>query len=157
MTNIATQLQGVRQTVGIVSSDSDGELLISTDEGEFNAKRAVSCLVSPVAGDMVLLSVVERAGCYVLAVLEREDDAQATTIRVDGDLSVNLASGSFTVAAQEGVNFASAKDVSVVSQGVHVNAVEGSVVMQRLSYIGGMLRTEIDKVKNVAGTRRQRA
>ncbi len=76
--------------------------MVETDSGEYRAKRALSCLVEPTAGDFVLVASHPAGASYVLAVLERDAGA-ATQLSVDGDLNVCLAGGKFTVAAREGI------------------------------------------------------
>src|SRR5262249_10587279 len=128
----------------------DGErFVVRTDSGEYGAKRAVSCLVEPIAGDFVLVAAHASGSSWVLAVLERETGA-ATTVSVAGDMNLRLKQGKFTVAAQEGVALVSGKDVNVVSTSVQVNAVEGQIALRRLSFVGNFVRAEIEKVKLVA-------
>jgi hypothetical protein len=152
MDNLARNLHGggAVQEVGSVLSGAEGELSVRTDSGDYRARRAHSCLVDPVAGDFVLVATLGDGRCFVLAVLERE--APGVTLAIDGDLDVQLRSGSFKVAAQQGVSIASADDVSVVSGRIDVNAVEGSVVVQRATFLGRYFKSEIEKVKSFAGT-----
>src|SRR5262245_54392599 len=127
-----------------------GALRVRTDSGEFDAKRAVSCLVEPEEGDLVLLASTAKS-CHVLAVLEREGSAP-TRLVAEGDLTIQAPRGRFAIAAQEGIDLASGKDVSVVSGGVSVNAVTGSVVLQRLSLLSTFVQAEIEKAKLFAGS-----
>lgn len=140
----------ITQEAGTVTRVDGGAFVVHTPSGDYHAKRAVSCLVEPREGDYVLLSVVP-ANAYVLAVLERDERAK-TTVAVDGDLEFQLRGGRFTVAAQEGVDLVSAKDVSVTSAGLDVNTGDGNVVVQRLSFLGTLVRAEVEKVKVLAGS-----
>ena len=63
---------------------------------------AFSCLVRPVVGDKVLISL-EGAGGYILSVLERTI-AQPTRLRLDGDLQISLPAGSLSIEARDGVH-----------------------------------------------------
>jgi hypothetical protein len=87
----------------------------------------------------------------VLSVLEREEGAPGNIV-ADGDLNIKLPRGRLGVAAQEGIGLASAKGVSVVSASLEVNAVDASVGAQRLSFLGSIVRAEIEKVKLLAGS-----
>lgn len=136
----------VEETGRVLSIREDGAALVRTASGEHRASRAVSCLVAAEVDDLVLVARSPREGAFVLAVLRRESSA-ATTVAVDGDLDVRLGSGRFRVAAQEGVDLISAGDVSVASGGLRVNAAEGHVVLQSLSFLGDAVRAEIDRVK----------
>jgi Protein of unknown function (DUF3540) len=128
--------------LGAVRQVEVGKFVVETDSGEYRAKRALSCLVEPAAGDLVLVASHPSGASYVLAVLEREAGAP-TRLTVEGDLDVCLAAGKFTVAAREGVGLASAKDVSVASASV-------SVTTGEMSFFGKVVRAEIAKVKLLA-------
>ena len=99
----------------------------------------------------MLVAALEDGTVYVLAILEREE-GQATAISVDGDLTVQLPNGRFSVAAQEGVNLISGKDVAIVTGGLEVNAVRGSFAVEHLSFLGTFLQANIEKAKLVAGS-----
>lgn len=139
------------QETGTVTAVDDDHFTVRTSGGDYRATRARSCLLRPELNDFVLLASLDDGRSYVLAVLERQEEAPST-VAVDGDLTFEVKRGRFSVAAQRGVGIASAKDVSVVSGSIDVNAVTGNVVMQRLSYLGRYLASEVEKVKTFAGT-----
>ncbi len=70
---------------------------IASNGGEREARCAVSCLVEPAIADDVVVAIVPGRGCYILAVLEREDGA-ARRIVVDGDLRIDVPRGRFQLA-----------------------------------------------------------
>jgi hypothetical protein len=133
----------------VVEVLEENALTVRTASGTYGARRAFSCLVEPMVGDVVLLSGLPGGACYVLAVLERESEAPARLV-ADGNLEVRLAKGRFVVAAQEGVDLVSAQDVSVTAGGVRVNAAEGNVVLRQLSVLGSFVRAEFDRIKVLA-------
>ncbi len=63
---------------------------------------AFSCLVRPVVGDKVLISL-EGADGYILSVLERTI-AQPTRLRLDGDLQISVPAGGLSIEARDGVH-----------------------------------------------------
>ncbi len=150
MSNLARKQQHdpqVSETFGTVIRSEQGALVIETETREVRARRATSCLLEPVPGDLVLIAAMDgSAQAYVLAVLEREAGAPATLV-ADGDLDIKLPSGSFGVAASEGVRMVARKEVTVVSGAVHVNAVEGSVALERLSFLSKFIRAEVGRAK----------
>lgn len=123
---------------------------VRTATGTLHARRAVSCLVEPAPGDTALLALLPDGGCYVLAILERESEGAPTTLRAEGDLRVELPNGGFAVAARESVDLAAGRAVSVAGASVHVNAVDGSVALQRLTALVGQVFGEAERVRVVA-------
>ncbi len=53
------------------------------------------------------------------------------------------------MAAQDGIDLATSKEVSVASARVSVTAAEGSLTLRRLMYIGGVLHAEVERVKHI--------
>jgi hypothetical protein len=153
MNNLAMKIDPSRvfQEIGAVLRVEGPRILVETTSGRYKAGRAVSCLVAPEPGDRVLVAALEDGAVYVLAILEREA-GQTTALSVDGDLTVQLPNGRFTVAAQEGVNLISGKDMAIVTGGLEVNAVHGSFVIDQLSLLGTLFQANIEKAKLLAGT-----
>jgi hypothetical protein len=153
MKSTALKLQNdvVVQEMGRVLAAEGGKLRVRAGASDYDAKRAVSCLVEPVAEDIVLLALAPSGAVYVLSVLERDEGAKAT-LSTDGDLEIRQRHGRVTIAAQEGIDLIAAKDVAVVGHGLKVNVAEGNVVVQKLSFLGGIVRAEMDKVKVLAQT-----
>jgi Protein of unknown function (DUF3540) len=139
----------VVEEVCSVSLVEGASFVVSSPSGELRAKRATSCLVAPEPEDRVL---VARAGdeAWILTVLERSECAPVR-IEVDGDVSLRAPSGRFTVAAQEGIALVTAKEASVVAEGLSVQAGEGRVHLGVLSYLGRLVRSEVERVQVVAG------
>ncbi len=154
MNNLARKLDGesLSHEIGQVTGPGEGGLFaVRADGGAYRAKRAVSCLIEPEVGDTVALLTTVTGACYVTAVLEREAGATGRIV-ADGDLEIQLRSGHFSVAAQEGVNLVTAKEVSLVGGSLRVHAQDGNVVMERLSFLGAFARAEVEKIKVVAGS-----
>jgi len=151
MTNVARMMHPHgRATQQVGRIETAGALVVQTDAGRHEAQRAVSCLVAPQAGDLVLASVLEDGRCYVLAVLERPGDDAAVVLEADGDLSIRP-KGRLAVASQEGVTIASGGDVSVASASVSVKTLDASLAADKLGVVGRYLYREIDRIKTVAG------
>jgi hypothetical protein len=136
----------VEETGRVLAMGEEGAVLVRTASGDHQARRAVSCLVAAEVDDLVLVARSPLEGAFVLAVLRRESGA-GTTVAVAGDLDVRLTGGRLRLAAQEGVDLLSAREVSVVAGGLRVNAAEGHVVLQSLSFLGDAVSAEIDRVK----------
>lgn len=152
MNNLARKLElhEVHQQVGTVLRQLGAHVVVRTPTGDVTAARAASCLLAPRADDQVLVACLPTGLAYVLAVLVRDDPV--TELRVDGSLRIQAPHGRVAVAAQQGVTIASGDDLSLVGGRLEVQAVEGNVVVQRLSLLGRALRAEIDKVRVLASS-----
>ncbi len=151
MTSTVKQLTSsevVQETARVVGRDDEG-FSVQTGAGLYRARRAVSCLVEPAEGDTVLVATSKTGACYLLAVLERDDES-ITRIAVDGDLELQLPAGRFSVAASDGIGFVSQKQVSIVSAEVKVNVVEANVALQKATLVGKYLQTEFERIKSFA-------
>ena len=148
MKNLARKLEHdpVFQEIGTVVKKDGPALVVRTPTGDLDATRAASCLLEPAEGDRVLVAGSRREGWYVLAILARDDGASAA-VALDGDLTIRLGSGRFVVAAQEGVELVSGTSVSVVSGRVDVHAADGNVALGRLTFLGTLVRAEIESIK----------
>lgn len=68
-------------------------LIVQTDKGVETARKAVSCLVQPQPGDLVMVSRSSIGGLYVLAILDRdESDQQETLLAFEGPVRISSAS-----------------------------------------------------------------
>lgn len=134
------------QEAGSVARVDGDTFVVRTAEGERRARRAVSCLVEPEAGDLVLVAAVEGAGAWVLAVLEREAGA-ATRIVSDGDMELRVDRGRFSVVSREGVDLATAGDMNLAATTLDLHADEARVATGALSYLGATVKAEVERVK----------
>jgi hypothetical protein len=151
MNNLAHRIDAgaaVQEIGTIVRADAPG-FVVRTEHGSLRALRATSCLVEPRLDDLVLVAATADGRCFILAVLSREQGAGAE-IAVDGDLSV-AAGGEICLAARDGLKLRSGDAVDVAAAAVSVNAGEASVVFERLTYVGRLLQSEVEKVKSFAG------
>ncbi|MDI1475312.1 DUF3540 domain-containing protein [Polyangium sp. y55x31] len=140
---------------GTVVDVKDGVLTIRVGDFDCSARRAKSCLVAPAPGDVVLCSFGPGGRCFVLAVLEgpEGETKAATKIEVEGDLDVVTGSGKLGLRAAKGVNVASGDEISLVGRALSVSALEGTVFVQKLAYLGDRLKAEIEAIKTVGKTR----
>jgi hypothetical protein len=148
--NVARKIETIepdaaKQEAGRVVRAAGGVFVVATGSAEVEARRAVSCMVEPTAGDVVLVSVLPERGAYILAVLERQGSDLCVVL--DGDLHVKLPRGRFVLGAAEGVTLASGKEVGVVAGELKVNARRGSLLVESLSYLGTAVQAEIEKAK----------
>lgn len=150
------------QAMGTLIRIEGAALVVRTERGEVRAHRAVSCLVEPELHDFVLVAAVARdrsastgaasaapsspplAG-YVLAVLERQSPHAALVC--DGDLELKLREGRLRMAARDGIDLVSPKDVQLVSAEVGIHATVAKIVVSELVALGSKAVAEIGNIK----------
>jgi hypothetical protein len=155
MNNLARKLHrdgDIQEAVGVIlRSDGEGRFAVHTDDGEVHARRAVSCLVAPELHDEVLIKMAGDGRAWVVAVLEREEGAR-TRVVFEGDMDIELPKGRLGMSAAKGIDLTAGKAVSINAGELNVSAFAGSVVLQKLSYVGTLLSAEVQAIKTVAAT-----
>ncbi len=154
MQNLAKKLEAAREATqlsGYVVRVEGPTCVVRRDDGEYRARRATSCLLDPMLGDRVLFAIVEDGSAFVLSVLEREEESEAT-VSLDRDLTFRLPQGRFDVVTKEGIGLITTSETSVVSASVEVKAAEGRFSLDRLTMLGRHLLAEVASAKVVAGT-----
>lgn len=141
----------VRQSYATITGLAGDRWSLRTDEGvTASAARALSCLVDPCLGDRVLVALGSGES-YVLAVLQRPG-ADGVELSAPGDLTVRVPEGAFRVAAREGVELASASELTLTAARVALRAEEGSVAVRALTMVGERLHADLGAVKTIART-----
>jgi len=138
-------VSGSRPTAGDAAT-----LRVRTAGGTFEARPAASCLLAPRDGDLVELAVADGAGCWILAVLERDGGSPAR-IAIEGDLQV-AATGRVTVSSRAGIDLLAEDDVAVRTGRLDVRSVEVRATFDRLTSLGKLLHQQIEKVRSVSST-----
>jgi hypothetical protein len=128
---------------GMVATPCTGGFVVTSDRGITEASVAVSCLVTPEAGDVVLISMDESGCSYVLSILERPQKERRTTeLSFDGDLSIRVEGG--------GMSLASDEVLSLASKDFELAAVTGRVTIEKASFFGRLVENHIEKIRVVA-------
>ena len=111
--------------------------------GEHRARRAVSCLVMPQAGDTVWLAGDLSHGLYVTAVLERDPHSGSRGGRVvlPADARVESANGRMTLHAES---------LKLDSQDLAVQARSAAVAVDKITGIGREVTWSFQRVKLIA-------
>jgi hypothetical protein len=143
------QLTDLFHAVGEVESKTGDAFAVDTADGPVEALRAVSCLVEPEIGDRVLVAGPEHGELYVLAVLARPG-GQPLHMKLSGDVALGVAKGQLTLAADEGLHLASAKDLSITSPELRIRAEQSHLVMDRITHVGSRLLSHARRIKLVA-------
>ncbi len=142
---LPSQFDSVFREFGTIVDTSGRSFRISTESGEFLAARATSCLLEPENGDKVLLVGDPTGALYVLAVLER-DEGQPGRIKCDGDLTMEVNQGRFTIAAKEGVDIMTPEDLRLSAARLDARAGEASFTFGAARLIGKTIDSVLDRV-----------
>lgn len=128
---------------------AEGGLRVRTRSGTYPVKRAVSCLIEPVAGDRVLVAHDGDDPVFVLAVLERASAAPSRVV-FGADAEFFAPRGRIEIGARDGIRIASPQSVELTSHQLRVNAADAQLTLERTSFAGTVLNTCVDTVKLVA-------
>ncbi|MGH7295062.1 MAG: DUF3540 domain-containing protein, partial [Polyangiaceae bacterium] len=135
--------------VATVEVTDETKITVRAAGGELRAQRAASCLVAPGAGDEVALVVTGDGRAFVIAVLVRAQGGPVE-IAVDGDLSISARGGSCRIGATEGVELRAEGAMSLVSKALNLRAVEGNVVLSKLTVLASSVLGHSDTVRVAA-------
>lgn len=135
----------------VVRVDGPAATLLTPDGARPVARRAVSCLVAPQAGDRVLFATLPGDEHWVLAVLAHAAP-QPTRIEVDGDLELRAPAGTITAAAGRGVTVATGGEAAVLAGAVRVVAQRGLAALDELTLLAERLDAEVGRVRGTFTT-----
>ena len=125
---------------------------VRTENGVYRAFKAVSCLVRPEIGDRVLVSIgPDSREVYILAILARTGESR-TVLDIQNDAEIRTESGRLEISARDGLDLASAGDISLVSSDLRITAAQGEVNCPRLSFWGRVLEGRIEAIKLIGQT-----
>lgn len=133
---------------GTVVSIEGDSIVVRLGENDVPAARATSCLIAPMPGDRVLVAMPEGE-CFVLAVLQREAGA-ACKLAVEGDLEIASRKGKVAVASPGGIDMLTSGEARVTAARLALHAPEADAVIDKLSFLGSVLRAELVKLRVVA-------
>ena len=131
------------QCVGTVAAvaPEDGACRVDTPQGAVVARRAVSCLVGPAAGDRVWLSGDLTHGLYVTAVLERSQAAAPLCVSLPAGSSIEVAQGSLTLRATS---------LLIASKQLAVQADDAALCAGKLTGVGREATWSFGRIKVIS-------
>lgn len=132
---------------GVVTAVLDGDVAVTHEGRATLARRAASCLLSPLAGDVVLVARTS-AGTYVLAVLDRDSSERA--IEVDGDLALRSRRGAVTVEAERELRLRTRGSLGAAAKTLTLAAEQASWVAASVRVLSEHLTLESSRIKQVA-------
>ena len=149
MSNLAMQpkLVTVFQQYGVVTGIGDA-VEVQTDTSRYRALCAPSCLLQPEIGDKVLVVTDAEGEDYVLAVLARAGGGGAR-LSLPANSEVQTQGGTLKISGRDGLSLQSARQVSLQSAQLRVDALQGDVTIHQLAIVGDAWKSCIDTVKTV--------
>lgn len=135
---------------GSVSRVLDGRIVVETPLGRFEARRAVSCLVAPAAGDRVLISQNGADETFVLAILERTRDV-GMDLEMDGPVNVRVR-GDLALSASRELTLAGGEELVCTAPTLRVAAEQSYAVLGSLKLLCRRLKSEIKRATAVFQT-----
>ena len=114
---------------------------------EYEAQRAVSCLVAPRLGDEVYVALLADRRAFVLAVLERP--APGVELAVEGDCTLR-ASGAMAITGRAGMSLVSGTSMDVVTGRFSLDAVTTSFASETVALVARTVSAELDKARVAA-------
>jgi len=152
MDNLARQEQNNQmfQETGIITEINNESFLVKVGETQYQAKKAVGCLLLPELKDTVLLATSESGQCYILSVLERTN---TTTSRLlfDGDTEILSRNGKLQLGSSQGVNVTSPGEIRLASSSLQIIADQGECSISHLSFLGNFFEGKVSQIKVIAG------
>ncbi len=135
-------------TVGEVAmAASHGGYLVDCGAARMPAAVAVSCLVAPEPGDLVMLGRTPDR-LYILSVLERRG-GQPVRLLAEGDVEIGAAGGKLSLLGAKGVEIATPGTLGVTAGEVAVQGRRGRVTLQELSWVGRSLAAHVGRIRVV--------
>lgn len=134
---------------GTVAAARENGFLVLVDAACLEALPAVSCVVRPEKGDVVLLSV-DGGRAFILSILERPGDRQARTLQFDGQVSMQVRNGGFRLSADEELSLASRERMTMASKQIEIDARVGNARIEEMSFAGRLFHSQVERMKIIA-------
>lgn len=123
--------------------------IVETSNGEIQAKKATSCLVTPEIGDKVLISISSEGDCFILSILDRPKENQNTHLSFKGNVNLEASQGKINLIAKKDISLASQNNLSLASNNFYLASNKGKAHIENLSFTGKKLTTSLKKIKMV--------
>lgn len=133
-----------------VLAQEQGGYVLSCGAERLQAVPSASCMMRPLPGDEVLVSLDRTGRCFILSVLVRKDGVASTDLDFTGQVNINVAGGSLNLVAEQDVTLAAAEQCALLGGKLSVLAEEGEVRVERLNLLGKSLQANIKSIGAVA-------
>ncbi len=135
---------------GVIVEEMSSKFVVETSYGCVDAGQALSCMVKPEVDDEVLVCQDQTNRCFILSVLDRTDkEERPVNIVFPAEVNIHLKNGGLSIHSKEDISLTSENKISMVSQDMVIHASDGEVCVERLSFLGKLLRANIEGIKIV--------
>lgn len=132
----------------VLHAESDGQYAVACDGRTWLARRAASCLLTPEAGDEVLISGPDPSRVYLIAVTVQAAPAR-TTLEAQGDLVLRSQGGCVRVESAGDVTLQGQNAVRVRTAEYSVEAADENHACKRVRMVAEQLHATIGETRLV--------
>lgn len=131
------------------------DFMVHSERGVLRAKVAFSCLVTPEAGDRVLVNVSssmtngQKNESHIIAIIERQH-ANNMKLAFPGDVAMEAKAGNINLTAAKQVNLTSAESTKISSAELAVNVLDANVRAEKLSISGDSVTSQWRDVTSIS-------
>jgi hypothetical protein len=156
MNNLAELMYGGQAVEsGIVQDITESGYRIKTNCARYEGPVAVSCLLEPQAGDLVLFWVDAAGTAYILSILKRTPDQSAQSapakLLYDGNLDFEI-KVKFKVRSSKGLSLTSARKILLNSRKLDINALQSETKIAYFKFLGRVVNAKAEKMRIAADT-----
>ncbi|MFH1135204.1 MAG: DUF3540 domain-containing protein [Pseudomonadota bacterium] len=136
MSNLAKKIMFSAPTIvqGRVAARRKGAFMVDTEAGSFETVPALSCLIEPAPGDLVLISAQPGDKSHILAILEGDGRPRPRTRMVFPEgLDLTAPRGKISIKAEE----------------LELQARQGRAEFEWFAFLGKTLSCRFEKIKSI--------
>jgi hypothetical protein len=128
--------------IGEVLRVDEGGYMVDCDGREWQCRRAASCLLSPMAGDTVLISGPDSSRVYLIAVITQADPTSAR-IETDGHVVIASRNGDLTLESSGRTQLKGGTHVEVHAAAFALKAQDAECRVDHMRYTGAEVKSTI--------------
>lgn len=140
----------VQLEYGLIVAVTARAYIVETQGGETGAVTAASCLLKPVEGDRVLVSLDHLNQAYILAVLEKAKPEAPQEISLKGPVRLHVEAGDLSLSADTNLNLAARRGMNLAAEDFQLDAETGQVNVNKISLLSRFFQAQIQRVKYLA-------
>lgn len=132
-----TQTNEQGSEIATVQGGFNREFMVQSNRGVFKAKQAFSCLVTPEAGDKVLVNQCQQQS-YIIAIVERPNNNDAT-VAFAGNAKLEAPNGDIQLTSSGTINLTSAQQTQITTSELTLHSVNTKVTSENIAVTGDKL------------------